>query len=321
MSYEQEDIPVQDYETTNNTVEQPQADLGAPASDVAPVSAPVSGYIPPSAYHQAEERISETRLFVRPFPEDVQEAELVDIFQTFGAIKEIKILRGFAFVEFENKDDASRAMTETHGKLFADQPLDITYAKLQPIRYRITLKNLPESCNWQDLKDLARENGLESTFSSVNQRDFQGEGNLEFPTEEVLAEALTKLNNIEFKGNVITVERDDNPPPIRRSRGGFRGGSRGGFRGGSRGGFRGGFRDGGFRGGRGGFREGGFRGGRGGFRDGGFRGGSRGGFREGGFRGGRGGFREGGFRGGRGGYQREGGFRGGYQRERSPSRY
>ncbi|SCU91942.1 LAFA_0F06854g1_1 [Lachancea sp. 'fantastica'] len=249
--------------------------------------------------------LSTTRLFVRPFPFDVQDSELNEIFAPFGPMKEVKILNGFAFVEFEEADSASRAIEEVNGKTFANQPLEVVFSKIQPPRYRMVLRNLPEGVAWQELKDLARENGLETTFSSVNTREFDGTGALEFPSEEILADALEKLNNIEFRGSVISAEKDDNPPPIRR----FRGGDRGGFRGG-RGGFggrggRGGFGDrGGFRGGRGGFGDrGGFRGGRGGF---GGRG--RGGYGDrGGFRGGRGGFGDrGGFRGGRGGFSDRG---------------
>ena len=254
-------------------------------------------------YGQEEGELSTTRLFVRPFPLDVQESELNEIFTPFGPMKEVKILNGFAFVEFEEADAASKAIEEVNGKTFADQPLEVVFSRLTPKRYRMTLRNLPDGCSWQELKDLARENNLETTFSSVNTRDFDGTGALEFPTEEVLVEALEKLNNIEFRGAVVTVERDDNPPPIRRSnRGGFRGG-RGGF-GGPRGGFRGGFRGG----------RGGFGGSRGGFR-GGYRGdfgGSRGGFR-GDFGGSRGGYR-GDFGGSRGGYRGDfGGSRGGFR--------
>ncbi|CEP60813.1 mRNA-binding protein NPL3 LALA0_S02e00210g [Lachancea lanzarotensis] len=261
--------------------------------------APYQGQPPHRGGGGFDGELSTTRLFVRPFPFDVQDSELNEIFAPFGPMKEVKILNGFAFVEFEEADSASRAIEEVNGKTFANQPLEVVFSKIQPPRFRMVLRNLPEGVAWQELKDLARENGLETTFSSVNTREFDGTGALEFPSEEILADALEKLNNIEFRGSVISAEKDDNPPPIRR----FRGGDRGGF--GGRGG-RGGF---GGRGGRGGFGDrGGFRGGRGGFGDrGGFRGG-RGGF---GGRG-RGGYGDrGGFRGGRGGFGDRGGFRGG----------
>lgn len=272
---------------------------------------PHSYDVPPAHHHNLEEgELSNTRLFVRPFPFDVQESELNEIFTPFGTMKEVKILNGFAFVEFDEPESAARAIEEVNGKSFADKPLEVVFSRLPMKRYRLTIRNLPEGSSWQELKDIARENELETTFSSVNTREFDGTGALEFPNEDILQDALTKLNNYEFRGNIITVERDDNPPPIRKSyRGGFRGGFRGGYRGGPRGGFRGGYG-----GPRGGFR-GGYNGPRGGFR-GGYRGGPRGGFR-GGYDGSRGGFR-GGYGGPRGGFRggygapRDGGYRGGY---------
>ncbi|SCU89102.1 LANO_0D03928g1_1 [Lachancea nothofagi CBS 11611] len=323
MSEEQLQSPVETHEQQETfaasepsgvPVESSEATEAPQSQEAEAPAAPVSDYQNENrrSYHDAapqqpshrmamDGELSTTRLFVRPFPFDVQDSELNEIFTPFGPMKEVKILNGFAFVEFEESDSAARAIEEVNGKTFANQPLEVVYSKIQPPRYRMILKNLPEGVAWQELKDLARENNLETTFSSVNTREFDGTGALEFPSEEILEEALQKLNNIEFRGSVISAEKDDNPPPIRR----FRGGDRGGF--GGRG--RGGFGDrGGFRGGRGGFGDrGGFRGGRGGFGDrGGFRGG-----RGGGFRGGRGGFGDrGGFRGGRGGFGDRGGFRG-----------
>ena len=130
--------------------------------------------------------LSTTRLFVRPFPPDVQESELNEIFSPFGPMKEVKILNGFAFVEFEEPEAASRAIEEVNGKSFANQPLEVVFSKLPAKRYRVTLRNLPEGCSWQELKDLAREHQLETTFSSVNTRDFDGTGALEFPNEDIL---------------------------------------------------------------------------------------------------------------------------------------
>ncbi|SCU95048.1 LADA_0G13102g1_1 [Lachancea dasiensis] len=315
MSEDHQQPPVEEQEQIEVSAvpeasETPVESSEAPEAPLSPERyeqpAPVNDYqneqrhsYQPSKRVSMDGELSTTRLFVRPFPFDVQDSELNEIFAPFGPMKEVKILNGFAFVEFEEADSAARAIEEVNGKTFANQPLEVVYSKIQPPRYRMVLRNLPEGVAWQELKDLARENNLETTFSSVNTREFDGTGALEFPSEEILQEALEKLNNIEFRGSVISAEKDDNPPPIRR----FRGGDRGGFGGRGRGGFgdRGGFRGGrgGFGGrGRGGFGDrGGFRGGRGGF---GGRG--RGGFGDrGGFRGGRGGFGDrGGFRGGRG---------------------
>lgn len=282
---QQPDVSVSDEQALPDARPDPQPYY----NQLPPGSVMPQGHMQQSNYHPNYSGLSEekstTRLFVRPFPFDVQESELNEIFAPFGPMKEVKILNGFVFVEFEEADSAARAIEEVNGKTFADQPLEVVYSKLPQKRYRVTLRNLPEGSSWQDLKDLARENNLETTFSSVNTRDFDGTGALEFASEEILNEALEKLSNVEFRGSTITVERDDNPPPIRKSRGPHRG--RGGY---GRGNFRG----------RGGYGRGGYS--RGGFGGNNFRGNYRGGYNSS-----RGSF-------GRGGYNSRGGYgRGGYQ--------
>ncbi|OBA27534.1 RNA-binding domain-containing protein, partial [Hanseniaspora valbyensis NRRL Y-1626] len=79
--------------------------------------------------HFPEEKISETRLYVKPFPDDVQEHEIIDIFSPFGNIKEIKIVKNFVFIEFDNAESAKQAMVDIQGKKFADRPLEIVFAK------------------------------------------------------------------------------------------------------------------------------------------------------------------------------------------------
>ena len=211
------------------------------------------------------------------------------------------ILRGFAYITFENSEDATRAIETFNATEFDGQQLQVETARERPEdtrgKYRVKITNLPDNAAWQDLKDFVREKtGYQGLFAKIN-RDYEsGEvsGSLEFASAEELERAIPLLDKAEFQDAVIGAEEDTSPfvPPARR--GGFRGG-RGGF---DRGGFRGG-RGGGFRGGRGGFDRGGFRGGRGGYDRG----------------------DRGDFRGGRGGdYNRED--RGdSYTRDRSPTRY
>lgn len=256
------------------------------------------------------------KLFVRPLGFDVEREQVEEHFGELGALVDVQMMRGYAFITYENAEDATRAVDTLTNTELAGQPLQIEFAreKKEDTRgqNRVKILNLPEGTAWQDFKDFVRDKtDCSPSFAKVF-RDYEsGEtiGALEFATSEELQKVIPLLNEAEFQGAVLSAEVDTSPfvPPRRdgRGRGGFRDGGRGrgGFRGG-RGG-RGGFRD-DFRGGRGGFRDD-FRGGRGGFRGG----------RDGGFRGGRGGFR-----GGRGGYDRDGHDRGdSYQRDRSPTRY
>lgn len=253
------------------------------------------------------------KLFVRPLGFDVEREQVEEHFGELGPLVDVQLMRGYAFITYENPEDASRAVDTLTNTELAGQPLQIEFAreKREDTRgqNRVKVLNLPEGTAWQDFKDFVREKTESSPSFAKVFRDYEsGEtiGALEFATADELQKAISLLNEAEFQGAILSAEEDTSPfvPPRRdagRGRGGFRDGrGRGSFRGG-RGG-RGGFRD-DFRGGRGGFRGG---------RDGGFRGG-----RDGGFRGGRGGFR-----GGRGGYDRDGYDRGdSYQRDRSPTRY
>ncbi|KAI5962163.1 uncharacterized protein KGF55_003239 [Candida pseudojiufengensis] len=281
------------------------------------------------------------QLFVRPIPYGTSEDEVRDFFNEVAPVTDIRLMESYAFVGFENEDDAGKALDELNSQIFKQEPLQIEFAKERKEdtrgKYRLKITGLPDNVAWQDIKDFVRDKtSKEPNYVKVF-RDYEtGENRctMQFESAEDLEEAIPLLDKTDYNGVEVGAEEDTSPyfPP---RRGGFRGGFRGrggydgGFRG--RGGYDGGFRGrggygdrGGFRG-RGGFDRGGFRGGRGGFGDrGGFRGG-RGGYGDrGGFRGGRGGYD----RGGRGGYDRGydrgdsyGDRQGSYNRERSPTRF
>ncbi|ODV97167.1 hypothetical protein PACTADRAFT_48915 [Pachysolen tannophilus NRRL Y-2460] len=275
------------------------------------------------------EELSTVQLFVRPLPFDIQQSDVEDLFAKSGPLKSVRIMSGYAFVEYEQAEDASSAVATFDNTEQFGGPLEVHYAKHREFKpstrglYRALVKNLPENAAWQELKDFVKDfTGIVPTFCKV---DYDHIGHLEFGSAEDLAAAIEKANGAELDGAIIEVEEDTSeyvPPPPRSFRGG-RGGGFGGFGGRGGGGF-------GFRGGRGGFRDRGDFGGRGGGfggrgRGGGFRG--RGGrdFGDRGDRGGRGGFdRDFGGRGGRGGFRdRDSGYeRSGFRdRDRSPGRY
>ncbi|CDK27746.1 unnamed protein product [Kuraishia capsulata CBS 1993] len=228
--------------------------------------------------------LSQVQLFVRPIPFDVEQSEIEELFGVSGPVKEVRLMNGYAFVEFENNDDARAAVDSLANTDFKGEALQIEFAKQKPAyakkgEFRVKVTGLPGRVAWQEFKDFVRDEArLSPTFVKIPYEE-EGVANLEFGSREDLEGAIESISKLEYQGSQLTAEEDTSPfiaPPPRRQ-----GGGRGGFRDDFRGG-RGGFRDGGFRGGRGG----GFRGGRGGFRDD--------------FRGGRGG-RGGDFRGGRGG--------------------
>ncbi|RLV94707.1 Nucleolar protein 3 [Spathaspora sp. JA1] len=258
-----------------------------------------------------------SQLFVRPIGFDVPREQIEDHFAPAGPVVDVQLMRGFAFVRFENEDDAARAVDTLNDSEFDGQRLLVEFAKEKREdtrgKYRVKLTNLEDGTAWQDIKDFVRDKtDCEPSYVKVFRNYDTNEivGALEFNSADELEKAIPLLDKAEFRGVVVGAEEDTSPfipPPPRR--GGFRGG-RGGFRGGRGGydrGFDRGFDRGGFRGGRGGYDRGGFRGGRGGYDRG---------FDRGGYRGGRGGY-DGGFRGGD--YRRE--ERDSYVRERSPTRF
>lgn len=92
----------------------------------------------------------ETNLYVRHFPDDFDEAKLKDMFKEFGEIKSVRVMRdkkkytprGFGFVCFARSEDASRAITEMHGKMQNNnKPLYVALHQPKPER-RIQLERI-----------------------------------------------------------------------------------------------------------------------------------------------------------------------------------
>ncbi|KAF2766458.1 hypothetical protein EJ03DRAFT_177979 [Teratosphaeria nubilosa] len=91
--------------------------------------------------------------------------------------------------------------------------------------HRMTITGLPFETSWQDLKDFARQSGLDVVYSEVTrERDANGNGKgfVEYETAADLANAVEKLDNHDFKGSTVRCISDVNksPPnllPARRS--------------------------------------------------------------------------------------------------------
>jgi RNA recognition motif-containing protein len=66
--------------------------------------------------------------------------------------------------------------------------------------YRATLKNLPRTASWQDVKDFFKDERLDVLFTDVS-RD--GTGSVEFGREEDLNFALDKMNGRQLKSHLV----------------------------------------------------------------------------------------------------------------------
>ncbi|KAL5410691.1 hypothetical protein PMIN04_010541 [Paraphaeosphaeria minitans] len=80
--------------------------------------------------------------------------------------------------------------------------------------FRMRIANLPVETSWQDLKDFARQSGLDVVYSEVG-RERDGTGFVEYETATDLQTAVEKLDRREFKGQEVKCTQDvsDPPPP------------------------------------------------------------------------------------------------------------
>ncbi|KAF2731346.1 hypothetical protein EJ04DRAFT_10631 [Polyplosphaeria fusca] len=177
--------------------------------------------------------VSSTRLYLGNLPRNATKADVEAHFQTHGTgeITEIKLMNGFGFIEYKDAMDARDVVPAFHGSDFMGERLIVQFARgsrrnenftpheraaprprRTPFRMRIT--NLPVETSWQDLKDFARQSGLDVVYSEVG-RERDGTGFVEYETAADLRTAVEKLDRREFKGQEVSCKEEvsDPPPP------------------------------------------------------------------------------------------------------------
>ncbi|TKA71318.1 hypothetical protein B0A55_07131 [Friedmanniomyces simplex] len=202
--------------------------------------------------------VSNTRLYLGNLPRNATKADVENHFNTHGTgeITEIKLMNGFGFIEYKDAMDARDVVPAFHGSEFMGERLVVQFARgsnrprdgpfdqprmaPRPRRtvHRMTINGLPFETSWQDLKDFARQSGLDVVYSEVNrERDPNGggKGYVEYETAADLASAVEKLDNSTFKGSTVRCISDpqsDIPRPRERYRSrspGYRGGGGRGY--------------------------------------------------------------------------------------------
>jgi cold-inducible RNA-binding protein len=81
--------------------------------------------------------MSESRLFVGNLSYQTMENDLQDYFSQAGVVSSVNLMldkftgksRGFAFVEYANSDDATKAVDMFHGKEFQGRQLTVNIAR------------------------------------------------------------------------------------------------------------------------------------------------------------------------------------------------
>ncbi|RMJ25741.1 hypothetical protein PHISP_03387 [Aspergillus sp. HF37] len=182
--------------------------------------------------------VSSTRLYLGNLPRNVTKQDVEEHFSSHGSgkITEIKLMNGFGFIEYEDAMDARDVVPD--GSDFKGERLTVQFARgprrkenipspmdrpslPRPRRtiFRMLVSGLPET-SWQDLKDFARQSGLDVVYSEAG-REF-GRGFVEFETAGDLKTAVEKLDGREFKGSRVTCISDIQSPPDDRYRDPYR---------------------------------------------------------------------------------------------------
>ncbi|KAK5169366.1 uncharacterized protein LTR77_005341 [Saxophila tyrrhenica] len=173
-----------------------------------------------------EKSVSNTRLYLGNLPRTATKADVENHFNTHGTgeITEIKLMNGFGFIEYKDEMDARDVVPAFHGSDFMGERLVVQFARgsnrprddhgfaprqaPRPRRtvHRMTITGLPYETSWQDLKDFARQSGLDVVYSEVaRERDTSGlgKGFVEYETGADLATAVEKLDNHTFKDATV----------------------------------------------------------------------------------------------------------------------
>ncbi|KAK1771840.1 hypothetical protein QBC33DRAFT_169492 [Phialemonium atrogriseum] len=185
--------------------------------------------------------VSSTRLYLGNLPRTATKADVEAHFASHGTgeITEIKLMNGFGFIEYKDAMDARDVVPAFHGSDFMGERLTVQFARgsrhregapgggfgnhertaPRPRRtpHRMQISGLPTETSWQDLKDFARQSGLDVVYSETG-RNSNGEGFVEFETAADLRTAVEKLDGREFKGQRVTCVANTQPDPPPRDR-------------------------------------------------------------------------------------------------------
>ncbi|CAN6660732.1 hypothetical protein TRVA0_032S01464 [Trichomonascus vanleenenianus] len=76
--------------------------------------------------------MSDVRIFIRPIPFEARRSDVEDLFARFGPLQEVKLLRGYGFVEFKEPADAENAVRELNNSGFMGESLQVEFSKAKP---------------------------------------------------------------------------------------------------------------------------------------------------------------------------------------------
>jgi len=131
-------------------------------------------------------------LYVRNFSNEWTQDQIIEIFDKYGEIENVKLAKNpagnsFAFVCFKTPDDAIQAKLQLNGTVIEGRPLLINYYEIKEIR-QIQIEDSIDKADFEkyiahekgdttDLSDIKSHSGLVSILTQLmNMMNFQDEG-------------------------------------------------------------------------------------------------------------------------------------------------
>ena len=79
-----------------------------------------------------EETMSKVKvLYVRNLSSELTEEDVKNKFEAYGSIERVRIVKDYAFVHYDEREPAIKAMSELNGQLFGKNNLEISFTGLK----------------------------------------------------------------------------------------------------------------------------------------------------------------------------------------------
>nr|QEN98433.1 Elav2 [Phascolion cryptum] len=164
------------------------------------------------------EENSQTNLIINYLPQTLTDEEFKSLFLTIGSIKSAKIVRdrtsgysyGFGFVDYENTEDAQKAIQTLNGKHLQNKTIKVAFARPGNENIKganLYIKNIPKSMSQDELKDLFSPFGkiIQVRLLTDPFGKSKGVGFVLYDKKEEADSAISKLNGIVPTGGVDTL--------------------------------------------------------------------------------------------------------------------
>ncbi|XP_031563640.1 ELAV-like protein 1-B [Actinia tenebrosa] len=171
-----------------------------------------------------------TNLIINYVPPNMSQDEIKQMFGTLGNVTSCKLIRnratgqslGYAFVNYENAEDANRAVAEMNGARLQNKKLKVSFARPSSSEIKnanLYISGLPKNFKEEDVDALFRPYGKIITSKVLKDVDGEGRGTgfVRFDKRNEAQAAIDELNNRPLPGttNKITV-KFANPPNTRQ---------------------------------------------------------------------------------------------------------